>query len=241
MHYYIDGYNLLFRLSSRHEEQLAEQRQQWITDLNEKATLLNLSISIVFDAQMQLNEGSRSYYHHIEVLFSSPGQTADQLILSLLKRHPKDITVVTSDLRLAMLARHSSAKTESVEQFIQWLNRRYKLRVKKTDSKSKPSPTRERKAALLTPPVVLEKEQKKKKPSASSTPQECQDYYLEQFQTDYDLKKIERDKVKATQRAAKGQPVRRKKQTKKRTEDHLDDHARWLKLFQERAQDDGEQ
>lgn len=174
MHYFIDGYNLMFRVS-RAGGDLQKQRQDIIQDLEIKINALNLNVTLVFDAQYQNTESSRSHILGVEILFTNVGETADEYILHALKEETKPHlqTVVTSDKKLAWLARRSYAKTETVEEFISLLNRRYKnkLQPKKPSKKLIPS--------------IVSKKIEPNSPVAKSSPEACYDFYLNQFQKSF--------------------------------------------------------
>lgn len=135
MHYYIDGYNLLFRRVHAPDD-LQKSREQLILEINKKAALLNMDITIVFDSTFQFSEGSRTHFQNLEILFTDHGETADELILSLLKtaKHPTQETVVTSDRRLASEARRCQAQTENVDTFILRTNKVYKKKQQKINA-----------------------------------------------------------------------------------------------------------
>lgn len=124
IHYYVDGYNLLFRYM-RGKEDLRALREEMIKELDEKAALFPIQVSVVFDAACRPGFGSREHYRCLEILFTSEGESADDFILREIERasHPHLKVVVTSDKRLALLARHLSAKTESVPHFIERINK----------------------------------------------------------------------------------------------------------------------
>lgn len=209
MHYYIDGYNLLFR-KVKAGENLSTQRQALITELNYKASLLGLDVTLVFDAQYQPDDETRSHFNALEIRFSAKGETADQLILNELKRckNPAQNTVVTSDKKLAWYARCRLAKTESIEDFMSSLNRR--CRNKRTPAK---------KEALL-PPVVLKEEPTLSSPSAGTD-----DYYLKIFEKM--AEGLPPPKVKKPSTKPRKSPFL--PQDPKKPEE--DDMARWLRLF----------
>ncbi|HEY4832659.1 MAG TPA: NYN domain-containing protein [Waddliaceae bacterium] len=125
MHYFIDGYNLMFR-RLRAGTDLKTQRTYIIKELDESTSILQLDITLVFDAQYQCGIGSRSHFHCLEICFTDEGETADEYILKALKRmaKPQQETVVTSDKKLASHTRRYSAKTETVEKFMSWLTKR---------------------------------------------------------------------------------------------------------------------
>lgn len=219
--YYIDGYNLLFR-SFLDESKLADVRQQIIKNLNEMAAFLKLEIILVFDAQHQMGDSSRSHYQHLEILFSAYGETADELILEEIKskKYPKTITVVTSDKKLAWFARRCSARTESVEDFLNWLNRRYQNKIRRNEQEDS---KQDQPAKKIKSP-----EKKKHIPQASSSPEECYDFYLSQFEDN--LKVIEQEKMPPHPQVKPEQ-----KRDVKRT-DSINDMERWLKLFEDRSE-----
>jgi uncharacterized protein len=203
MHYILDGYNLLFRLiNSRNDLELV--RNRFISQLDKKAELLKLDITVVFDGRFQDGESTRSHYKNLEIIYSSHGETADELILAELELSPniRREIVVTSDRDLAWRAKRMQAKTESSEQFYRWLNLRYeKKRLKKPPSKKqKTSP----------PPVPL---------SAPPPKDELMDHYLKQFEK----RLIEEEKNFVPHK---------KKATK--DEKAIDDFKRWLEIFEEK-------
>lgn len=88
MRYYVDGYNLLFRIF-RSDEELQERRERFLEALREKVDLLNLNLIVVFDSQYQSSEGTRSGYGALEIIFTDVGVTADDCILNLLQPSQK--------------------------------------------------------------------------------------------------------------------------------------------------------
>lgn len=229
MHYYIDGYNLLFRVIEE-KSNFSDLRQQIIEDLNRKAHLLGLHFTIVFDAQFIDEESSRSHYHSVEILFSNYGQTADDLILQEIKneRHIEKKTVVTSDKKLAWFARRCSAATESVEHFMLWLNKRYYNKLRHAQEKLTTKPSQEKK---------LPKISKKRLPISSDTPEACFDYYLEYFQKEADLIA----KVKEAPALEKKEQKVSKKKIKKSEiikSSPLSEQERWQNIFEERIHKD---
>lgn len=239
MHYFIDGYNLLFRLSLFDKEDLQSQRQAIILDLNQKISLLKLDVSIVFDAAFQEGVGSRGHYNAIEILFTGEGETADQYILEEIKNHPHPAqeTVVTSDKTLARLARNQSARTVSTEEFMPWLNRCYKnkLRGLKKDKGQKPV---EPAAPLHQKPAPSEKTPPKSAPLES-----CEEFYLQAFESQWQeiLKEEElhkktpppNAKIKKHPRSQKikPDPFESEQEAEERQACEMD---RWLKIFEKR-------
>jgi predicted RNA-binding protein with PIN domain len=182
MHYYIDGYNLLFRILDPGNN-LKIQRQRLIKELAARVNLLELDATIVFDSHYQLEEEVGSHLKCLGIIFTAAGETADEFILKKIKESPKPSkhTVVTSDKKLAWLCQKRLAKTESVEAFTTMLDRRYKNRLQSvTADKEKKD-----KAETQTPPAKEEasvKKMSKPAPQKKASPEECFDYYLEVFQ-----------------------------------------------------------
>lgn len=240
MHYYIDGYNLMFRVM-RADDDLQKQRQDIIQDLEIKVNLLELDVTLVFDAQYQDSESSRSHVNRLEICFTSIGETADEFILHALKaeRRPTLQTVVTSDKKLAWLSRRALAKTESVEEFITWLNRRYKNKLsenKKNKSKKNtapPFPQTTKPKSSPKPPQT---------PDSHSPPEQCFDYYLNNFETEFlsitqeqaKKKEIKKSTSKTSRQKKRPQP------TSKQDTDSLSNEARWRNAF-ERPIETGEE
>ncbi len=134
MHYYIDGYNLLFYLVGSRVGDLRAQREWIIQNLNTKieSLALDFDLSLVFDSPLNPGEGSRSHYGHLEILYTPEGVSADDYIIQLLKesRDPTKKIIVTNDRELAMRARHQHASAQGIDHFMNWLHRRYKNQKK---------------------------------------------------------------------------------------------------------------
>lgn len=171
MHYYIDGYNLMFRIL-RADDDLQYQREQIVQDLNQKINFLKIDATLVFDAQYQRELGDRHHLQLLEIRYTDHGETADEFIIDELKRekNPREHTVVTSDKKLAWRARRLGAKTEKVEEFIRWLNKRYKKRLVRKEPEKKKVEKKEK-------PI-----KKSSDPPKNATLNECFDYYLYTFE-----------------------------------------------------------
>lgn len=230
MHYYIDGYNLLFRLMHSHDH-LQTSREQVILDLNKKVSLVKIDVSVVFDGTFQVGEGTRTHFDHIEILFTAEGETADEFILDELKnsRRPEQETVVTSDKKLAWQARCRQAHTESVEEFITWLNKSYKNKLKQL--KNPPKPRIIPKPPLPSTPA---------EPLIEAVAESSHDYYMRIFEAHY-LELVKNEKPRKSKAPTK-QPSPKKQKRKKdpfQSEPILPLDApsqveRWQKAFEER-------
>lgn len=237
MHYYIDGYNLLFRVRCAADD-LKTKREQVVQDLSEKIRFLGLEATLVFDSQYQLDEGQRrSHLQQIEILFSSHGETADELILDELKneKNPAQITVVTSDKKLAWLARRKGVKTETVEDFMVWLNKRVHNKVRHQTKGVQPGETKKEKSdqTLIQPE---EKKNSLKPPSKKISAEECFEYYLSHFEAVVD----KQQEIKASKQAKiKSTPPKKKKIPKHASEkEGVSEMERWLKIFESPPEDD---
>jgi predicted RNA-binding protein with PIN domain len=214
MHYYIDGYNLLFRFLYS-AKSLQEQRNAIIQDLVAKVTLLDLDATLVFDSSYQSGESTRSHKQHLEIIYTAEKESADDYILNCLKskRERRQETVITSDQRLAWRARRLNAKTESIEDFIGWLNQRCKNKRK---SEKQDQTIRIKKPI---PPKEIKKEIRPGK-----TAEESHDYYLSAFE-----KKFAEEEVQA--------PPKKKTRPKPEPEPKLSDMERWQAIFEKNSQE----
>jgi predicted RNA-binding protein with PIN domain len=233
MHYIIDGYNLFFYLFGTSSQDFKSQRQSLIQSMNAKIEFLSLDVSLVFDSYLAPGDGSRSHYHHLEILFTPEGITADDYIIQHLKnsRDPSKELLVTNDKELARRAKHLSAGTQSIDHFLNWLDRRYsnKKRGKskpiakfnapididispalfidpspaKTSPPSPPPPP----AAPISKPKLIRPPEEKLLPPVEKSPAEAEgtfEYYLSTFQAAHEI-------ILRTEEAAKIEKKLRKK------------------------------
>lgn len=223
MHYYIDGYNLMFRVL-RAGDNLQQQRESIIQDLSRKIQSVGLNATLVFDAQYQSGESVRSHIKNLEIYFTDQGESADEFILKQLRldKHPQNHIVVTSDKKLAWLARRKGSQTESVEDFLKQLNNRYKNKL-------------QRKTAPVIPkkhPPLLKKITSI---TVNTTPEECIDYYLDQFESRFQatvkqLPEKKTEKVKTRKKSQKPRKGVRK--------EGVSDKERWLQAFERDPEQD---
>jgi predicted RNA-binding protein with PIN domain len=209
MHYFVDGYNLLFR-SRLEQPLLQQQRERVIADLLEKVTVLELDITLVFDSAHTPELSRRQHIGRLEIAYTNPGETADAYILSELLRDEarQRHTVITSDKALAEQARRLGAKSMSVENFTLWLEARYqKMRGKRI------------KTLPVVPPAT---------PAPKSRP--IEDPYLNIFEQR--LQKLVKPSPATTSRptSAPEPPRQRKSEAAKKPPES--DFERWLRLFE---------
>jgi uncharacterized protein len=242
MHYFIDGYNMLFRLLHDNEN-LQSQRESIIYDLNKKISLIKLDVSVVFDSRFQIGGRSRSHYDNLEILFSAEGETADEYILDEIKNasQPQQETVVTSDKKLAWQVRGGLAHTESVEEFILWLNRSYKNKLRQI-KKDKPPPLTSPATSphLPSPPPSLF-------PKPQAPLEAYHDYYAHTFESAWqeiikeEEQRLKQESISSTPHKRTPRKARRLNdpfQTTPSTEEQAaTEMERWLKVFEKRLSD----
>ncbi len=241
MHYFIDGYNMLFRLKHA-DEDLQKQREELISDLNKKVSLVKLDISIVFDSTYQVGESTRSHFNELEILFTGQGETADEFILEELGKgiHTQQEIVITSDKKLAWQARRRLAQTQTTEEFLIWLNKAYKnkLRLLKNpvDKSKKAFPILKKPAgpkSSVLPPLKAKIE-------------DCQNYYEQIFEKEFQHLMEKESFKKEEKLISKNQHKRAPRKPRQKRSDFPDESPqvpnaptqmeRWLKAFEERLE-----
>lgn len=230
MHYYIDGYNLLFRILKAGDE-IRKQREELICDLEKKVNLLELDVTLVFDSHYQKDDNTRSHFKSLTIIYTATGETADEYILQELKEShaPTKHTVITSDKRLAKLCKLRLAATQSVDEFLAWLNQRYKnkLRQQKQGNLVQALPAR---------PVVQTIPKPIPHPTSLDKPQDCFAYYLESFQKEF--QKIEESSAPPAKPQQEPKKPKIKKRPLTKEEEDLSDLKRWQKAFERHITDD---
>lgn len=126
VHFYLDGYNLLFRTAWKADyHNLQQARQQLIEEINRHAARLKLTITIVFDAAFA-EEVSQGHYQNIEIIFTFRDVSADQYLIDFFSsvQKPRDYTLVTSDKPLARQAKYLGVATIDATVWINQLRRK---------------------------------------------------------------------------------------------------------------------
>ena len=237
MHYFIDGYNLLFYLYRKSSADFQSQRESLINTLNFQIDSLELDVTIVFDSYLTPDEETRTHFHHLEVIYTSQGITADDYIIQRLNNCdvPTREVIVTNDQDLSMRARHLSASTQNIETFIHWLERRHKNKVQKRSGKKlikQPTPSDVR---PKTPRETPKFEQ-----STSTEPTlvieiGTFEYYLAHFQEAH-------EKMLALEKSSKKEKIKKLPKQKlssllfdqsKESPPQVSEMERWLKIFEE--------
>jgi uncharacterized protein len=137
MHYFIDGYNFLFKLSHNWHFDLRSQRDALIQAFNERIEELKLSLTIVFDgAEMPRGDYTRSHWKSVEVVYTHEALSADEYILHRLEeaKHGRLYTVVTSDRELINRAKLLGAYAMNNQTFLELLQQRTLKRKRRKGS-----------------------------------------------------------------------------------------------------------
>lgn len=243
MHYYIDGYNLLFR-TLQSSKDLRSQREALITDLAAKANFLRLNITLVFDSYYQQEEESYNHVNNLKVYFTNVGETADDFIVKALNQLEKSDsqTVITSDRDLANRCRIALANTQSVEEFSAWIDKRCKNKLREHPLPLKPS-----KKSVLERPLkkqIVSPLPSKKISDINNSPllnpttsvEACFDVYLKIFE-ESSLKNAEKKPEKKPNKL-KTKKTSKKKPPSFELQDPLQsDMLRWLHAFEKKNED----
>lgn len=131
--FYIDGYNLLFKVHKNHKT-LQEARENIIKELNRSLSKIKLEVCLIFDSLHTDGMGTHSSYEFLHVIFTAKNETADEWIYQAIKRakQPQSCSVVTSDKKLSENVRRLKAKVLNIETFLIWLNKRQKVKEEMT-------------------------------------------------------------------------------------------------------------
>jgi predicted RNA-binding protein with PIN domain len=124
----IDGYNLLYKdgvLKNLAERSLEAAREELLASIAAYRAG-DVEIVVVFDGQGASDHRKASARPGIQVRFSRPPKTADQVILEIVEREAKksSLTVVTSDKKdIGRVARAEGVRWISSETFLRRLGR----------------------------------------------------------------------------------------------------------------------
>jgi predicted RNA-binding protein with PIN domain len=123
VHLIIDGYNVT--KTGYGELPLADQRNRLVTGLGGLASQTRAEITCVFDGAELDAPVAMTAPRGVRVLFSPPGQTADDLIGRLVRAEPRGraVVVVSSDREVADAARRAGARPASSALLLRRLGR----------------------------------------------------------------------------------------------------------------------
>ncbi len=175
MRYLIDGYNLIFRTLSPIKN-LSDSRQITLSELSQKVTVLGLDATIVFDAQYTPEESSRGHFGSLEVHFTSFGETADHWLIQTIEEssEPSQMTIITSDRQLGVIASRMGTHVVKVEVFLAWLEKRCRNKLHKDQKKTL-------KKQVIIPPTKIKKPST---PPPEAAIEEWFEHYHEVFSKD---------------------------------------------------------
>jgi len=126
MHYWIDGYNLLFRITKSYRE-MKQNERKLLSALNRSITLLKYQVTVVFDGrEKDPPEALRRNLDSLAMIYTPHHQTADDYILKAIAdaSNPAHEVVVSSDMELLRKAKQRGAKAQTVENFLSQLARK---------------------------------------------------------------------------------------------------------------------
>ncbi len=117
----IDGYNLIKRSSPLREFERVElqaAREALIEELARYKRLKGHSIAVVFDGSQEGRPpASPARPRGVDVIFSRPGEKADDVLKRLAAEKKGELLVVTSDRDVAGFAEKKGARVIGVDQF----------------------------------------------------------------------------------------------------------------------------
>jgi len=120
MHYWIDGYNLLFRITKNYRE-MKQNERKLLASLNQSIILLKYQATVVFDGrEKDPPEALRRNFDALALIYTPHLQTADDYILEALSEaaDPTKEVVVSSDYDLLRKAKQRGAKILTIEEFL---------------------------------------------------------------------------------------------------------------------------
>ena len=123
MHYWIDGYNLFFRLTKSYKT-LKQEERNLLEMLCSLMTRLNVLLTVVFDGrEKDPPEPLLRNLRALRIVYTPAIQTADTYILEMIdsSSKPAEEMVVSSDAELLHRAKQKGARTQTVEAFIRHL------------------------------------------------------------------------------------------------------------------------
>jgi predicted RNA-binding protein with PIN domain len=121
-HLVVDGYNVTKRGFG--EISLEQQRNRLVTELSGLAAQTGAEVTVAFDGAERV-PGTAAPSRAVRVLFSRPGQTADDLIKRLVRAEPdgRPVIVISSDREVADSVRRAGAYPLSADTLLRRLAR----------------------------------------------------------------------------------------------------------------------
>jgi predicted RNA-binding protein with PIN domain len=132
MHYYIDGFNLLFKMTKGYAD-MRMRKREILLSLNTAAVLYTLDLTIVFDGkQVDQPLAVRTNLDELRIIYTPFHQTADTYLLSLLDYETDldEITIISSDREVTGKAKQKGAHILSSENFLIFLDKKSKKQLR---------------------------------------------------------------------------------------------------------------
>jgi predicted RNA-binding protein with PIN domain len=129
--YWIDGYNLLFRITKNYRS-MKENERKLLLALNQAITRAKYSVTIIFDGrEKDPPEALRRNLDSLTMIYTPHHQTADDYILEMIGEsgNPAKEIVVSSDMELLRKAKQRGAQVQTVEEFLSVLVKKRKKKV----------------------------------------------------------------------------------------------------------------
>jgi len=120
----IDGYNLLYELSSVNPENIPKTREGLVNHLEPLVGVIAERITIVFDGRQKDDAEKLRESEIVEVIYSPQDKTADSVIQNLVWKEQKaeDILVVSSDRAIRDAAAACGADTMASVLFVDMMS-----------------------------------------------------------------------------------------------------------------------
>lgn len=133
MIYFIDGYNFIFA-TDKEKSPIEVSRAEVLEDISEKSA--DVKVVVVFDAYNDSKEMSRFDYKNIEVIYTSPGQTADEFFLEQVSftKNLEQMTIVSNDRKLLKELALLRANTMSFSSFFKKIKKLKSKELEKPES-----------------------------------------------------------------------------------------------------------
>ncbi|MFO7637790.1 MAG: NYN domain-containing protein [bacterium] len=121
--YLVDGYNVIHRepgLAALLGRDAESARERLISLLAGFRAGRRVRVTVVFDGQGGAGQGAHTAAAGVQVLYARAGETADERIVRLVRnsKHPRSLTVVSSDRGLVNQCRDFGAGSVGADEFL---------------------------------------------------------------------------------------------------------------------------
>ena len=173
MHYYIDGHNLIGKISDislsdpDDEIQLILRLRQWAAARRKR------KITVIFDGGMPGGKSVNLSTPSVRVVFASEGRTADALLVVRIRKakNPRDYRLVTSDQQIIAIANEKGMPVIRSEKFAMRMGKEPEERLAASQANLEDDPVVSQEEVAewmdLFGPVPERKLMRKKRPSSA--------------------------------------------------------------------------